>query len=209
MILVVLAAALAVPIPPEAVLLDGVAAVVEREVITRSDVERSARLALARKGGMVAARMALDDALRDAVLNMLIVEELVLLDARRNQRFPETDEQVALQAARVRSLFKTDDDFTEFLKFAQLTENEFLERMRREVRVDLILAEHMGAAVITDEEIAEAVKAHPELRTDDANLTRLRARQHLQQQRANDSALAYISTLRARTSIKIIGQRAP
>lgn len=207
MSLLLLAAALAVPIPPNAVLLDGVAAVVEREVITRSDVERSARLALARKGGMQAARMQTDDALRDAILNMLVVEELVLLDARRNQRFPETDEQVALQAARVRALFRSDEEFHAFLTLAQMTENEFLERMRREVRVDLILAEHMASGPITDDEIAFVLQSRPDLRSDDVTMSRMRARAVIQQQRQNASAVAYIDALRARTAIKIVERK--
>lgn len=204
-----LVVAMASPVPPDAVLLDGVAAVVEREVITRSDVERAARLAMARKGGIRGARTPPPDALRDAVLNQLIIEELVLLDARRSQKFPETDEQVALRAAAVRALFGTDEEFGAFLRLAQMTENEFLERMRREVRVGLILDEHAGAGTITDDEIALTLRQHPELRGDDGNAARLKARSLLQQQRASESRIAYIDGLRARTPIKIINQQQP
>ncbi|MEW5854550.1 MAG: SurA N-terminal domain-containing protein [Myxococcota bacterium] len=189
-------------VPEGAVLLDGVAAVVDREVITRSDVERSARLALLRRGGAAEGlRAPVDDGLRAAVLNLLIVEELVLLDGRRRQRFPETDEDVRRHATAVRARFASDAQFEEFLRATQLPEPEFMEMMRREARVDRLVGEQMAGATVTDDDVARLVAEHPELQghPDEARAAALHARRQ-------QAAFEYVEHLRKNANIRVVAR---
>lgn len=193
--------------PPGTVLLDGVAAQVERELILRSDVERSARLQLARAGGgLAAARVALDDKLLVAVLNLLIVEELVDLDCRRKQRYPETEAQVNEQAQKVKDAFQSDEEFQEFLRRMRMAEGDFQELMRREVRVNLLLSEQMRGAPVSDEELEHALAENAALKALAASQGKHKAREALVQRRAEDRAAEYVEALKRQTAVKVVAR---
>ncbi len=195
-----------VVIPPQAVLMDGVAAVVDREIITRSDVDRAARIQLARSGGgAYAARAPLDDGLRAAVLNLLIVEELITLECRRKQRFPETDEAVAAQAQKVKAAFPSDAAFEEFLRTLSMPEGDFLDLMRREVRVDLALAQVIKAVpAVTDAELDAQAALDPKLKDILTQHGRKPARDALYRRRCEDRAFQHVETLKKQTAVKVV-----
>jgi hypothetical protein len=65
-------------------LIDGVAAVVERRVITTSEVEAEARLVLLERAGPEVALRRLDPELVAAVLDTIVAQELLALEARRS-----------------------------------------------------------------------------------------------------------------------------
>jgi hypothetical protein len=161
------------------VLLDGVAAVVEREVITRSDVERAARVLLVRRGGTAGVSAPVDDGLRAAVLDLLVAEELVVLDGRRRHRWPDTDENAARLAASVRARFASEQEFQAFLRTSQVPESDFLEMMRRGARVEWLVEAEVRLA-----------RATPEGRTQDPT----------------DVVAAYVSRLRARTPVRVVAR---
>jgi hypothetical protein len=196
------------PVPPQGgILLDAVAAVVDREVITRSDVERTARVSLARQGGRVAAaRVELDHRLETAVLQQLVVEELVLLDARREQTYPETDQDVLIGAARIKSQFSSEGEFLEFLQAAQIPEADFMEMMRREARVGRRVAEHMDATPPTEAEVRQVVAEKAELRALPPKVAAEQARQYLLHMKQGESAATYVERLRERAHVRVVAK---
>ncbi len=62
---------------------DAVAAVIERRVVTRSEIEAEARLVLLERAGPEAASGVLDRQLLGAVLDSVVAQELLALEARR------------------------------------------------------------------------------------------------------------------------------
>ncbi|MBI5496529.1 MAG: hypothetical protein HY904_16020 [Deltaproteobacteria bacterium] len=201
-----LVAAAAAP-SPRAVLVDGVAALVEREVITRSDVDRAARVHLVRRGGdLGATRVSLEDGLRAAVMNLLVVEELVTQDCRRRQRFPETDEKVQAYVNDLKAALGGDDAYQEFLRRLQMPENDLLDLARREVRLDSALAEVMAGPAPTDGDLEATARADAEFRALLKDKGTEAARAVLARRRGEARAVAHIDSLRNRTPVKLVAR---
>lgn len=189
--------------PPQGVLLDGVAAVVEREVITRSEVDRAARISMVRHGaGLEAASATVDGGLMNAVLNMLVAEELVLQDGRRRRVAPEADDEVGRRAALFRARVGGDRAYQEFLRRTHSSEAEMQEVFRREARVDVLLSARMDAPVPLEDEVTALVRATPALQAMGATRARLHARDLLMQKARDEAAQRYIQELRAKTVLR-------
>lgn len=194
------------PIPQGALLLDRVAAVVDREVITVSDVERAARIQLARRGGGAdAARVPLGPDLMDAVLNLLIAEELVLQDGRRRGVVPDADEQTQRAAAAFRRQMG-DEGALAFVQALHLTDTDWLEHLRREAQVELLLREQLRGVTVTDAEVVELVRKVPELLALPPEEGRRQARALLEQQASEKRTVEHMESLRLQASIRIPSQ---
>ena len=113
------------------------------------------------------------------------------------------------QGARVRNAFPSEDAFQEFLKRLHMSDTEFQELMRREVRVDLLMGEQMRVSPISDEELDRALQDNAALKALAAAQGRSRAREAMLQRRAEDHAYEYVEGLKKQTSIKVVARFGP
>lgn len=147
--------------PSARVPLDGVAAVVERRVITTSEVEAEARLVLLEKAGPDVALGPLDPRLLAAVLDTVVAQELLALEARRTGvavREMDIDKTVTAVRARLPDA----DGARDF--FARIGADEELlrSRARRDLGAQALLSRIFADVKVTDEEVTAALREHPE-----------------------------------------------
>ena len=165
MIAAVLALALA---GGEPLLVDAVAAVVERRVITRSEVDVEARLTLVERGAATPLGVPLDDAFRAAMLEALLVEELLALEARRTAGIVvrEVDVDAALQ--RLRARLDDEGGYETFLLRSALDEEALRAILRRQLMVRALLGRWLQTTPPADADaLAAWVRAHPGATDDD------------------------------------------
>lgn len=115
--------------------LDGIAAVVNDEVVLQSDVEEQLYLYLMKAQAQVDSQTV--DTLRTQILNQLIDEKLIVAEAKR-QGVTVADAEVNRQAADVlqdvRGRFATPAAYQEQLRKENMTEERLMERFRDEAR---------------------------------------------------------------------------
>lgn len=150
--LVVAVAAAPGPAVPGRVALDGVAAVVERRVITTSEVEAEARLVLLEKAGPAVALGPIDPSLLGAVLDTLVAQELLALEARRTGvvvREVDIDKTVAALRGRVADA----EESRAFFARAAVDEELLRSRARRDLGAQALLSRAFAEVKVGDEEI--------------------------------------------------------
>lgn len=193
---------------PQPVLLDRVAAVVDREVITQSEVEHAARVQLLWRGaGPAALTLTLDAITRDTVLNLLIAKQLVLQDARRRGRTLDVDTATQVQAARFRRLFEDEAAYTAALHGLHLTEADWLEELRQDALVDALLLREGAAAAVAEDDVTAFLVAQKGADASPEN--RLTARGILLAQAREKAVLAHMERLRAQASIRVPPELTP
>jgi peptidyl-prolyl cis-trans isomerase SurA len=137
------------PVAAQERMLDGIAAVVNDEVVLRSDVEEQLYLFLMRSQMTPDSTVA--DTLRQQILDQLIEEKLVVAEAKR-QGVTVTDAEVnkqvdrALEEAKAR--MGNPEAFAEQLRRENLTEEKLREKYRTELRRQM-LAERLVQKQIT------------------------------------------------------------
>ncbi len=131
-------------LPAAAQRADGVAAVVNDDVILQSDVEEQLALLLMRSQSRPDSTTV--DTLRREILNQLIDEKLIVNEAKR-QGLSATDAEVAreLEGAMkdVRDRFGGEQEFQEQLRRENTTEEKLREKYREEIRRQLVASKLM------------------------------------------------------------------
>ncbi|MCC7112562.1 MAG: SurA N-terminal domain-containing protein [Deltaproteobacteria bacterium] len=159
--------------------MDSVAAVVERRVITLSEVEAEARLALLLRAEPGSdqpelPRGALDDQLRQAVLQTMVAHELLALEARR-RGLVVREADVDAAVTQVKARFAGPEAARAWLARAAIDE----ELLRGRARRDLLAAAHLQGALaelkVSDEEARAYLEIDIELAADRPLLERLAA----------------------------------
>jgi hypothetical protein len=151
----VVACALVMSVPARADVIDRILAVVDRELITLSDV--AAALGL----GLVAAPPAGEDAVR-AALDALVARQLELGEANRYQPPEPPPAQVQARLEAVRSRFPATAAFEQALARFGLSEEQLRLRLRDDLRIEAYLAQRFSAArQPSEQEIAEYYRTHP------------------------------------------------
>ena len=142
--------------------IDSVAAVVERRVITTSEVGAEARLVLLDKAGGDAASGRLDDALLGAVLDNMVAQELLALEARRTGvaiREIDIDKAVAAERARFDDAASASAFFTRF----GIDEELLRARARRDLAAAALLTRMFADVRVTDDEADAYLSEHKDL----------------------------------------------
>lgn len=162
--------ALAVLLPLAREPVDSVAAVVERRVITLSELEAEARLALLLRAPPGADQPepgsdALDSKLRAAVLQTMVAHELLALEARR-RGLVVREADVDAAVAQVKARFAGPEAARAWLARAGADE----ELLRGRARRDLLAAAHLQGALadlkVTDEEARAYLEIDLEIAAD-------------------------------------------
>lgn len=141
--------------------LDSVAAVIERRVVTLSEVSIEARLVLFERGGVDVALGPVDERLRAAVLETMVAQELLALEARRaGVVVRETEIDGALHQQRAR--FDSEDAARAFWARLGADEELLRARARRDLSADVMLKRAWAEIRVPAIDVARFLEQHPE-----------------------------------------------
>ena len=134
--------------------IDRILAVVNRELITLSDVAAAIRL------GLVSVPQQGSDPIR-AVLDALIDRQLELGEANRYQPPEPAESQIQARMEAVRSRFNTPAAFAQALANSGLSEGQVMLRLREDLRIESYLNQRFGVPrPASDQELIDYYRAH-------------------------------------------------
>jgi hypothetical protein len=129
-----------VPAPAaEGQVLDRVVAIIEGQVLTQSELEFEARIALVERGAVLALDEPLDDEVLRSVLELVIAHRLLVLSADRLEAFTAEQADVGQRLAKFRKNFGSEEAFQAFLARSGADVNQLTEVLKRNVRVRRII----------------------------------------------------------------------
>jgi hypothetical protein len=124
---------------PEGRILDQVVAVIEGQVLTRSELEFETRVALVQQGALQAAVEPLDEEALKGGLELAINLRLQVLSADRLEAFSTEQADVEVRLAGFRHLFESEEAFQGFLARSGADVKLLTEVLGRRVRAERIL----------------------------------------------------------------------
>lgn len=142
------ALALSAALSSPGVLVDRVVAVVDREVITQSELILEARLTLAQRTGERAATAKLDDAFVAGYLDYLINQHLVAGQAQRLGFSAISDETVTEEISRLQEQFRSPTSFRAFLRRFGISDDRLAAFVRRELTNGRYVQKRMRARLM-------------------------------------------------------------
>src|SRR5262249_1009325 len=130
---------LALAVPARAQRLDGIAAVVDNEIILQSDVEEQLQLFIVQSG--IDPDSVAVDSLRKQVLDRLIEEKLIVSEADK-QKITVSDDEVSREVEQAiddaRQRLGSEEAFQRQLRAEGLTEEKLRDRYRTDLRHQII-----------------------------------------------------------------------
>jgi hypothetical protein len=115
-------------------LIDGVVAVVGKQVVTLSQLRKDARVSLANHGEVAAAFQPLDDQALGGALDYLINQELVAGEARRLEVFEVSQAEIDAEQRSLEHRFHWPETLNAFLTRFSISEEELQAMLRRGLR---------------------------------------------------------------------------
>lgn len=199
------AVTLAPPALAERTLVDGVAAVVGRRVITRTDVETEGRVVLVNRAGMKGLEQPIDDAFRKSVLDYMVVQELLVQEARRVHGVVIPESEVDKAVAAFRARFPTSEDFRAFLTSAASDEEAVRTIVRRDLTVQALLSRVLVVGTPTAEDVRRFLEKNPTFLEGAIEGTRLRAAEDALVREAREERFErYVEELKGRTEVRVV-----
>ncbi|MEO1170973.1 MAG: hypothetical protein AAFX94_02825, partial [Myxococcota bacterium] len=128
--------------------LDRVIAVVDREVITESELVLEARLALARRGATRSASQPIDERFLASFLDYLINQLLVSTQARRVASTEVSDDEVAAEIERFADKFPTRTAFDSFLQDFDVSDDRLRASILRDLRNGVYVTRRMNVRLM-------------------------------------------------------------
>jgi hypothetical protein len=171
---------------PESRIIDQVVAVIEGQVLTRSELEFETRVAFIQKGAMEAAFAPLDDEALRGGLELAINLRLQVLSADRLEAFSTEQQEVEARLADFRERFDSGEAFQAFLARSGADLKHLIEVLERHVRAGRILDSRI----------------RPRLQVSEAEV-----RRHYEQH-ASEYPEGYTPAVKARIQLKLRKERA-
>jgi len=199
--------ALAEP-PPEAALhgaqlLDSIAAIVGRRIVTLSQLRFEARIALANHESIEAAQGPLDREILASTLDYVVNEDLVEEEASRLQVFQISPDETNRAERELARRFPSSKDFEHFLRRFHIRHERVQAILRRGLRVARYLANRLTLqSQASDAEVSERLSQHP----DEARGAEARslAKADLQRQKYQLLVTALVRELRTRSNVRLL-----
>ncbi len=201
---------LTIPDPPLAPaglqLVDGIAAVVDRRVLTLHEVELEARMILVRRAGEGGARQPLDDDLKQGVLSFLVVQELLAAEARKTPGLLVREAEVDKGTVALRARFLDEDGYRRFLAAEGVDEEDVRSAVRRDLAVEALLHQILAQVDVVDDKDADAhLAAHKETLPGGTDAERREAaRDVVRRQRREAKFAAYVDGLKKTAEIRVL-----
>ncbi len=134
--------------PPPGTLVNRVVAVVDKDVITYSELLLEARVALAYKEGEVVASGELDEAFLDTFLTYLIDQYLIAMQVRRLGGVDIQEAEAERELRRFAQRFRSSDAFRAFLRRFDIPEERLKTILVRMLKNDRYVAERMRIRLV-------------------------------------------------------------
>jgi peptidyl-prolyl cis-trans isomerase SurA len=142
------------PVTSRAEIIDRILAVVDRELITMSDVAAALRL------GLVAEPPPTTDAVRET-LDALIARQLVLAEVNRYQPPEPSAQQIQADVDEIAARFRTPQELQQALVQSGLTLEQLRLRVRDDRRIEAYVSQRFGAAIQpSEQEVADYYRTH-------------------------------------------------
>lgn len=197
------AACVCAPATAAPVLLDGVAAVVDRRVITRTEVFAEGRMVLVNRAGSAGLNREVDARFMDSILDYLIIQELLVQEARRSGA-AVSEGVVDRRLATFRSRFDDEGQYQAFLLESGVDEEAVRAVLRRDLAIEeLVDARTAQAASVSDVDVEAYRRDNPAAVAELKPLLADQAiRQTLEQRRRRAAFEALVTDLRSRTEVR-------
>jgi hypothetical protein len=181
-------------LPASAVTVDRIAATIDNQVITVSEVSQVVEMRFfPRQAGQT------DDDYRRAVLDALIAQALRLRDVERFGAADVSLDEIEARLAEIRGRFSSAAEFEAALVRAELSLDELRALVRRQLQVDAYIEERFALMIfVSNEEIA----AYP-----DQGLPREEIRTRLRRARLGEEVERWTSRLRLRANVDVYAWR--
>ena len=153
MIVVVLCLCLAqAPEAPSGILVDRVIAIVDKEVITNSELLREVRVALVLREGDRAATGEIAQEVLDSFLGFLVDEVVIAAQARRVGGLDVGREEVDREVERFAARFSSVDAYHAFMRRFDVSEAALRDILRRDMKNERYIAQRMRAWKATSDD---------------------------------------------------------
>ncbi|MBN2493470.1 MAG: SurA N-terminal domain-containing protein [Deltaproteobacteria bacterium] len=190
----------------QGVLVDEVVAVVNKQVITHSEVREEALLILVERRGQAGLDREITPAFLAEVLDFLINQQVLLDEARRVELPPVSPDEVEQLLAGFRDRFSSREAYARFLLEHGLAESTISEVLMRHLRVERLKASKLRVvAPVTDEAVRQYYEKN-RARFGGADIETVSgAIRHKLGQQTRDKVLArWIWDLRRRSEVKVL-----
>ena len=202
-----LALALLTASPEASDIVERVVAVVDQRVITMSEVERIARLEVARRKGQIALNSELPPDYLEEVRKHLIHDALLVAEATRFGAASPSPQDVDAAEAALRARVATVAAYANFLRMLPLGEDEVRDYLRRDLWVNKFIESKLRSRVeIAPADVAKYRREHPSevAALDDKQLGAELSRQQLVQK-----SRVYLVELCERAEVRVLGRFDP
>ncbi|MDY7230686.1 hypothetical protein [Hyalangium rubrum] len=141
--------------------IDRVVAIIEGQVLTRSELEFETRVAFIERGAVQAAVAPLDDETLRGALELVIGQRLQVLSADRLEAFAAEQAEVEERLGRFRERFESEEAFQAFLARSGADVGQLSEVLERSVRAERILDSRIRLrAQVTEAEAKHYFQQH-------------------------------------------------
>jgi len=188
---------------PEGRILDQVVAVIEGQVLTRSELEFETRVALVQQGALQAAFARLDEEALKGGLELAINMRLQVLSADRLEAFPAEKAEVEARLARFRASFESEDAFLAFLARAGADLKLLTEVLERRVRAERILDSRIRPRVqVSEPEVLRYYQQHASEYPEGYAAVKVRLQNQLKKERYDQLAAKDLAELRETAQVR-------
>lgn len=147
--------ALAAAPPVDGNRVDWIVAVVDKEVVTRSELVAEARIALAYRGGETSEAAAFDEEFLRDFRDFLINQILIADQARRLGAAEVSEEEVGIELERFASGFRSAAAYEAFLRRYDIALETLRASLRRDLRNARFIDQRMRARLLASENAAD------------------------------------------------------
>lgn len=188
---------------PEGRIIDRVAAIIEGQVLTLSELEFETRVALIQRGAMQAAIAPLDTETLKGALELAISQRLQVLSADRLEAFPAEQAEVDKQVARFRDRFESEAGFQAFLTRYGADAKQLAEVLTRGVRAARILDSRIRLrAQVAEGEVLRHFQQQAQEYPEGYPAVKGRIREKLVRERYNALAAEELAQVRASAQVR-------
>jgi hypothetical protein len=189
--------------PAEGQVIDRVVAVIEGQVLTQSELEFEARVALIQQGGVRAATAPLDEEALRVGLELVIGERLQVLSADRLEAFTAEQTEVEKSLAAFRKGFESEEAFQAFLSRFGVDMKQLTEVLKRRVRAQRILDSRVRLrAQVGEAELQRYLEQHASEYPEGEPAVKSRLRDKLYQERYKAFAAEELAQVRASAQVR-------
>lgn len=185
--------------------IDRVVAVVDGQVITQSELEFEARVALIEQGGAAAATAVLDGAALRSALQWAIAQRLEAAEADRLHAFTVDDAEVADRLRKFVASFPDLASYERFLASQEVDESQLAEVLARSIRAEKVLDSKVRLkARVTEDALRAYYQAHRASFPKGYEPSRAGIRDLLTRQRYQDLVRQELNVQRAGSTVRLV-----